>query len=252
MRMGACALPLTCDVARPAPAHAPAAASRSGCRCRQVFYVVPRIEMVEDEVTLLRERLPSARVEFAYSGLKDLEAKIVAFTLGEIDILVATTIMENGIDIPNVNTIVIQNTHLFGLAQLHQLRGRVGRAAVQAYAYLMHPPRAQLTDDATKRLSVLQRESALGAGLGLAQADLQMRGSGNVFGESQKGSSGMADIGVDMYVEVLQKAMRYLEEKNRLGLPDDPEIEAQLLQSAVDDTMLMGLDSSLATNDGVK
>ena len=212
----------------------------------QVFYVVPRVEMVSAEVDILTSYLPEARIDFAYSGIKDLEKRIVDFTLGNTDVLVATTILENGIDIPNVNTIIVQSTHMFGLAQLHQLRGRVGRAAVQAYAYLMHPPRAQLSVDATQRLGILQRESGLGAGHGLARSDLQMRGSGNLFGEAQKGSSGMADIGVDMYVEVLQKAMRYLEEKQRLGLPDDPEEEAKLLQIAVDDTMLMNLDDSLA------
>lgn len=208
--------------------------------------------MVEDEVTLLRERLPSARVEFAYSGLKDLEAKIVAFTLGEIDILVATTIMENGIDIPNVNTIVIQNTHLFGLAQLHQLRGRVGRARLQAYAYLMHPPVAQLRDEALQRLRVVQRETGLGAGHNLAQSDLQMRGAGNLFGEAQKGSTGIGDIGLEMYVEVLQRAMRYLEQKRTLGLPDDDELDAELLQKSIDDVLLMGIDDSLAPQGAVR
>lgn len=217
----------------------------------QVFYVVPRVEMVETEVRLLQSGIPDARVDFAYSGVVNLERRIVDFTLGDTDVLVATTILENGIDIPNVNTIIVQSTHMFGLGQLHQLRGRVGRAAVQAYAYLMHPPRAMLSDDATQRLGVLQRESALGGGASIARSDLQMRGAGNLFGEAQKGTSGMNDIGVDMYVEVLQKAMRYLEEKQRLGLPDDPEMEAMLLQSAVDDTMLMSLDSSLATKDGV-
>ena len=212
----------------------------------QVFYVVPRIENVQEEVELLREALPEARVEFAHSGLKELEQRIVDFTLGKTDVLVATTILENGIDIPNVNTIIVQQTHMFGLAQLHQLRGRVGRAAVQAYAYLMHPRREQLSEDALQRLRVLQRETQLGAGLGLAKSDLSMRGAGNLFGVAQKGSSGMADIGVDLYLEVLQKAMKYLEEKNRLGLPDDPELEEKLLQSAVDDAMLVDMEGSLA------
>jgi len=178
-------------------------------------------------------------------AVSSLEEKIVQFTLGNTDVLVATTILEDGIDIPNVNTIIVQATQMFGLAQLHQLRGRVGRAAVQAYAYLMHPPRVQLSDEAMQRLKVLQRETKLGAGLGLAQSDLQMRGAGNLFGVAQKGDSGMADIGLDLYVEVLQKAMRYLEQKQRLGLPDDPDLEAELLQSAVDDMMLMDIDSAL-------
>ena len=211
----------------------------------QVFYVVPRVEMVEEEVNKLQSALPDVRVDYAYSGIKDLERRIVAFTLGETDVLVATTILENGIDIPNVNTIIVQATHMFGLAQLHQLRGRVGRAAVQAYAYLMHPPRVQLNDDAMQRLRVLQRETDLGAGANLARSDLQMRGAGNLFGVAQKGDSGMADIGLDLYVEVLQKAMAYLEQKRKLNLPDDPELEESLLQSAVDNVMLMGIDQAL-------
>jgi transcription-repair coupling factor (superfamily II helicase) len=174
-----------------------------------------------------------------------LEDRIVAFTMGDIDVLVATTIMENGIDIPNVNTIVIQHTHMFGLAQLHQLRGRVGRAAAQAYAMMMHPPKNQLSEDAMSRLRVIQRESALGSGQSLAQADLEMRGAGNLFGEAQKGS-GMAEIGLDMYVEVLQKAMSYLQKKQELGLPDDPDMEVELLRSAMGDDLLVGIDDSLA------
>lgn len=211
-----------------------------------VFYVVPRIEMVEQEVDFLTSVLPDARIAFAYSGIPNLEEIIVKFTLGEIDVLVATTIMENGIDIPNVNTIVVQNTQLFGLAQLHQLRGRVGRARVQAYAYMMHPPLAQLSAEAKQRLRVLQRETDLGAGHALAQSDLQMRGAGNLFGEAQKGETGMSEIGVDLYVEVLQKAMRYLERKQAMGLPDDDEIDAELLQASIDETLLMGIDDALA------
>ena len=109
----------------------------------------------------------------------------------------------------------------------------------------MHPPRRELSDDALQRLRVLQRETALGAGASIAKSDLNMRGAGNLFGEAQKGTSGMADIGVDMYVEVLQRAMRYLEEKQRLGLPDDEELEGTLLQSAVDDIMLVDMEQSL-------
>jgi transcription-repair coupling factor (superfamily II helicase) len=156
--------------------------------------------------------------------------------------------MENGIDIPNVNTIIVQNTQLFGLAQLHQLRGRVGRAAVQAYAYLLHPRIETISAEAKQRLMVLQRETDLGSGASLAQSDLQMRGAGNLFGEAQKGAGGLADIGLDLYVEVLQKAMRFLERKRALGLPDDEEVDAELLQASVDEVLLMGLDDSLATN----
>ena len=101
-------------------------------------------------------------------------------------------------------------------------------------------------DEALHRLRVVQRETGLGAGRNLAQSDLQMRGAGNLFGEAQKGSSGIGDIGLDMYIEVLQKAMRYLEQKRALGLPDDDELDASLLQDSVDEMLLMNIDDSLA------
>lgn len=109
----------------------------------------------------------------------------------------------------------------------------------------MHPQTTFLTDDAVQRMRVLQRETNLGAGFNLARSDMQMRGSGNVFGEAQKGSNGVADIGVDMYVEVLQKTMRYLEQKRQMGLPDDDEMDGELLMEAIDQTMLMKMDDSL-------
>jgi transcription-repair coupling factor (superfamily II helicase) len=211
----------------------------------QVFYVVPRVEMISHEIEMLSVALPGVRINYAYGGLSDLEQRIVDFTLREYDVLVATTILENGIDMPNVNTIIVQNTQLFGLSQLHQLRGRVGRAALQAYAYLMHPPDEEISDDARQRLAVVQNETELGAGFALARSDLAMRGSGNVFGEKQKGSSPTKDMGVDLYVEVLQKAMRYLEKKERLGWKDDPEAENELLRQSVEESMLLTMDDSL-------
>ena len=188
----------------------------------QVFYVVPRIEMIADEVNLLSEAIPGARISHAYGGLKDLEQRIVDFSLGDVDVMVSTTIMENGIDIPNVNTIIIQSTHMFGLAQLHQLRGRVGRSAVRAYAYLYHPRLSQVTEDATRRLRVLQRDTGLGCGKALAESDLQIRGAGNVFGEQQKGNLGLRDLGLDMYLQILQKAMRYLQARGPARSPPLP------------------------------
>ena len=178
----------------------------------QVFYVVPRIEMIADEVprnsaaqisaqfgairrtslrrplpprslqvALLEQLLPDRTISYAHGGMRDLEKRVVSFTLGEVDVMVATTILENGIDIPNVNTIVIQHTHLFGLSQLHQLRGRVGRSNLQAYAYMMHPSPRELTEVALKRLRALKREGGLGAGFALAKEDMQLRGAGLDF-----------------------------------------------------------------------
>ena len=133
------------------------------------------------EVEQLESLLPGARISFAYSGLRDLEARIVDFTMGNVDVMVATTIMENGIDIPNVNTLVVQNSHLFGLAQMHQLRGRVGRSNLQAYALLLHPPRNVLSEAALKRMQALEKSQELGvAGYQIAQSDLNLRGAGHV------------------------------------------------------------------------
>ena len=154
-----------------------AAVRKELARGGQVFYVVPRIEQVEAEVALLASQLPEATVSYAYSGLRDLEARIVDFTMGDVDVMVATTIMENGIDIPNVNTLVVQNAHLFGLAQMHQLRGRVGRSNLQAYAVLMHPPAHTLSEVAVKRMRALEKSEGLGGGYQIAQSDLQLRGA---------------------------------------------------------------------------
>ena len=214
----------------------------------QVLYVDHSVNLLAVEAAFLAKAVPECRLAIAHRKTHDLEDVFDRFIRGEIDVLVTTTIVENGIDIPNVNTIIVQNAHFFGLAQLHQMRGRVGRAAVQAYAYLLHPRIETISAEAKQRLMVLQRETDLGSGASLAQSDLQMRGAGNLFGEAQKGAGGLADIGLDLYVEVLQKAMRFLERKRALGLPDDEEVDAELLQASVDEVLLMGLDDSLATN----
>mmetsp|Transcript_31408 Transcript_31408/g.98457 ORF Transcript_31408/g.98457 Transcript_31408/m.98457 type:complete len:576 (-) Transcript_31408:63-1790(-) len=219
----------------------------------QVFYVVPRIEHVQREMDFLTSLVPEARLSYAYGGLRDLERRIVDFTLGESDVLVATTIMENGIDIPNVNTIVVQDTQLFGLSQLHQLRGRVGRASVQAYALMMHPDPATLRPETLERLRVLQRETGLGAGHALSRADLELRGAGTLFGTAQKGSFGAKEVGTDFYFEVLQRAMRYIEEQRDSGV-DAADINTALqgdeLLAALgldgDESSLMDLSDALA------
>lgn len=138
---------------------------------------MPRIEQVKAEVEQLEAALPEATISYAYSGLRDLEDRIVDFTMGATDVMVATTIMENGIDIPNVNTLIVQNTHLFGLSQLHQLRGRVGRSNLQAYALLFHPPTNLLSEIAVKRMRALEKAQDLGAGYQIAESDLKLRGA---------------------------------------------------------------------------
>ena len=179
--------------------------------------------------------------------MRDLEKRVVSFTLGEVDVMVATTILENGIDIPNVNTIVIQHTHLFGLSQLHQLRGRVGRSNLQAYAYMMHPSPRELTEVALKRLRALKREGGLGAGFALAKEDMQLRGAGSLLGTAQKGGGGAAELGVDLYLEILQKAMAWLEQQKELGL-DVSKVDSDQLAAAIgvsDLTEAIGLADSM-------
>ena len=244
----------------------------------QVFYVVPRIEMIADEVprnsaaqisaqfgairrnslrrplpprslqvALLEQLLPDRTISYAHGGMRDLEKRVVSFTLGEVDVMVATTILENGIDIPNVNTIVIQHTHLFGLSQLHQLRGRVGRSNLQAYAYMMHPSPRELTEVALKRLRALKREGGLGAGFALAKEDMQLRGAGSLLGTAQKGGGGAAELGVDLYLEILQKAMAWLEQQKELGL-DVSKVDSDQLAAAIgvsDLTEAIGLADSM-------
>jgi len=173
-------------------------------RSGQVLYVVPWIEMVQCEVELLRDRLPGLRLESAHGELSDLALRIDAFRRGEADVLVATTVIECGIDIARANTIIYQDAHLLGLSQLHQLRGRVGRGSLQAYAYLMHPGLEQ-GSKALNRLNVMQEENALGSGFAISRRDLQLRGAGSLFGEAQKGSSSRASVEVSQYQEVVQR-----------------------------------------------
>jgi len=203
----------------------------------QVFYVVSSIKLVMEEVDFLQKLLPHARITFGYGGLDGLEERIISFAAGEFDILVGTPILENGLDIPKVNTLIIQESQLFALTQLHQLRGRVGRSKTQAYAYFMHPGLDELSVAALKRLKVIEREDGLGAGPNIAIADLQFRGAGNLLGTEQKGNDGVDSLGgQEMYLAVLQEAMankmpwkktrlvkkttRSMSAKRKLGMPE--------------------------------
>ncbi|CAI5499147.1 unnamed protein product, partial [Closterium sp. Naga37s-1] len=197
----------------------------------QVFYVVPRVEGIEEIQMLLGELFPSARVDVAHGKLRptDLEAVMERFGEGEIDVLVCTSIIESGIDIRTVNTIVIEDTHLFGLAQIYQLRGRVGRSSSSAHAYLFHPPLHCLTPEAQERLRALQQHSGLGEGYLLAQRDMDIRGIGDVFGERQSGDVG--GVGYYLFMEMLHETLTRVEQKSlprvqfkevRLDLPLAP------------------------------
>ena len=173
----------------------------------QVFFVHNRVETIEAQAEQLRRLLPSARIAVAHGQMAEgaLERVMVAFASGEHDVLVCTTIIESGLDIPNANTIVIDRADTLGLAQLYQLRGRVGRSARRAYAYLLYRRRAQLSDIARKRLAAIFNASELGAGFQIALSDLEIRGAGNILGAEQHGH--MAAVGFDLYTRMLAEAV---------------------------------------------
>lgn len=173
----------------------------------QVFYVVPRIEGIEELAAQLQVMVPSARIAIAHGQMdaSELESIMLTFSAADFDILVCTTIIESGLDIPRVNTILIEDAHRFGLGQLYQLRGRVGRAGIQAHAWLLYPKQSQLTDAARQRLRAIQEFAQLGSGYQLAMRDLEIRGSGDILGTEQSGQ--MEAIGFDLYAEMLEEAI---------------------------------------------
>ncbi|MEH2192522.1 MAG: transcription-repair coupling factor [Nostoc sp.] len=174
----------------------------------QVFYVVPRVDGIEETTANLREVLPGARIAIAHGQMdeSELESTMLTFSNGDADILVCTTIIESGLDIPRVNTILIEDAHRFGLAQLYQLRGRVGRAGIQAHAWLFYPKQRTLSDAARQRLRAIQEFTQLGSGYQLAMRDMEIRGVGNLLGAEQSGQ--MDAIGFDLYMEMLEEAIR--------------------------------------------
>ena len=173
----------------------------------QVFFVHNRVETIEAQADQLRHLLPAARIVVGHGqmGENALEHVMRAFAAGEADVLVCTTIIESGLDIPNANTIVIDRADALGLAQLYQLRGRVGRSSRRAYAYLLYRRRDRLSDEARKRLQAIFNASELGAGFQIALADLEIRGAGNILGGEQSGH--MADVGFDLYTRLLAEAV---------------------------------------------
>ncbi|MGB1026606.1 MAG: TRCF domain-containing protein, partial [Rhodospirillaceae bacterium] len=180
---------------------------RERYRGGQCFYVCPRLADVDRVVERLRAIVPDARVAIAHGQMAPsrLEEVMTAFSDGEYDILVSTNIVESGLDIPRVNTIVIHRADMFGLAQLYQLRGRVGRAKARGYAYLTLPPGRVLTKSAEKRLDVMSTLDSLGAGFRLASHDLDIRGAGNLLGDEQSGH--IKEVGIELYQHLLEEAV---------------------------------------------
>ena len=180
---------------------------RERLRGGQSFYVVPRIADLDDIAEFLAQGLPELRVARAHGQLSptELEDVMTAFYEGQYDVLLSTAIVESGLDVPNANTLVVHRADMFGLAQLYQLRGRVGRSKTRAYAYLTTPPNQKLTEGAEKRLKVLSSLDTLGAGFSLASHDLDIRGGGNLLGEEQSGH--IREVGFELYQAMLEEAI---------------------------------------------
>jgi transcription-repair coupling factor (superfamily II helicase) len=173
----------------------------------QAFFVHNRVETIDETAERLRGLCPGVRFEVAHGQLdeKDLEARMMGFMRGESDVLVATSIIESGIDIPQANTLIVERADMFGLAQLYQIRGRVGRSRERAFAYLLYPSSAALTEEATKRLTALSDYTELGAGFKIAMRDLEIRGAGNLLGDEQSGH--VAALGFELYMQMLEEAV---------------------------------------------
>ncbi len=190
----------------------------------QSFFVHNRVETIDAMANYIRSLVPHLRVAVGHGQMRErqLEDVMRKFLAGEYDVLVATMIIESGLDLPNVNTILVNRTDSFGLAQLYQLRGRVGRSARRAYAYLLLPPDRVMTETAMKRLKAMEEFEDLGSGFQLAMRDLEIRGAGNILGTEQHGF--IANVGFEMYQRLLEEAAKELK-----GIPAPKVIEARVV-----------------------
>lgn len=211
----------------------------------QIFFVHNNIRTIWGVARHLQGLVPGLRIGVAHGRLSDEELEKVMLELlhREIDLLVCTSIIESGLDFPSANTILINRADKFGLSQIYQLRGRVGRADEQAYAYLFIPHEGALTKDAQKRLKVLMEHSDLGAGFQIAMSDLQIRGGGTILGASQSGH--IAAVGYEMYLELMERSMSELK-----GEPVEPEVDPEIKvnrSAYIPETYVSDIDQRLVT-----
>jgi transcription-repair coupling factor (superfamily II helicase) len=202
----------------------------------QVFWVHNRVQSIEERAAEIREWVPEARVAVAHGQMDEstLEQIVLDFWEGMYDVLVCTTIIESGIDMPTVNTLVVERADLLGLGQMHQLRGRVGRSGHRAYAYLFHPRDKVLSHDAYERLRTIGESTELGSGFKIAMRDLEIRGAGNLLGESQSGH--IAAVGYDLYCQLVTEAVSEMKGEKQVELPEvkvDITVDAHLPESYV-------------------
>ncbi|MFC4178328.1 transcription-repair coupling factor [Flavobacterium gossypii] len=189
----------------------------------QVFFINNRIENIKEIAGMIQRLVPGARVGIGHGQMdgKKLEELMLAFMSGEFDVLVATTIIESGLDVPNANTIFINNANNFGLSDLHQMRGRVGRSNKKAFCYFITPPYSAMTDDARKRIQALEQFSELGSGFNIAMKDLEIRGAGDLLGGEQSGF--INEIGFETYQKIMNEAIEELKENEFKDLYEDED-----------------------------
>ena len=214
----------------------------------QIFFIHNRVADLMQLGGLIHKLVPKARIGIAHGQLEgdDLEDVMLKFVSGEYDVLVATTIIEAGLDIPNANTIIINHAHMFGLSDLHQMRGRVGRSNKKAFCYLLSPPLSTLTSEARKRLSAIEEFSDLGSGFNVAMRDLDIRGSGNLLGAEQSGF--IAEIGFEMYHKILDEAIQELKEDEFKGLFQEEKPRPYISFTQIDTDMEILIPDEYVTN----
>lgn len=208
--------------------------SRNG----QVYFIHNRVQNIKEVAGLIQRLVPDARVSIGHGQMdgKKLEEVMTDFTEGLYDVLVATTIIESGIDIPNANTIIINHAENFGLSDLHQLRGRVGRTNKKAFCYLIAPPMHTLSNESRQRLLAIEQFSDLGSGMNIAMRDLDIRGAGNLLGGEQSGF--ISDIGFDMYQKILNEAIQELKQEEFKELFKEEEEKRLANESFIDDCII--------------
>jgi transcription-repair coupling factor (superfamily II helicase) len=202
----------------------------------QSFVIHNRVKDIHEIAQRVRDLVPGARVAVGHGQMKgdDLEQVMVQFIEGEFDVLIATTIIESGLDIPNANTIIINNAHMFGLSDLHQMRGRVGRSNIKAYCYLLAPPVHTLPEDGRRRLQAIEEYADLGSGFNVAMRDMDIRGAGNILGAEQSGF--ISEIGFHMYHKILDEALQELRDGEFSELLDSgtPRTKKLMVEATVE------------------
>ena len=202
----------------------------------QVFFIHNRIENIKEVAGMIQRLVPDAKVAIGHGQLdgKKMEQLMLGFMNGDFDVLVSTTIVESGLDVPNANTIFINNANNFGLSDLHQMRGRVGRSNKKAFCYFITPDYSAMTDDARKRITALEQFTELGSGFNIAMKDLEIRGAGDLLGGEQSGF--INDIGFDTYQKILNEAIEELKENEFKDLYQEDRVEKDYVKDITIDT----------------